>query len=84
MGATGAALLHMGAALKLCEAASIGSIPQRVGQAIRWAVADAIRERDVSIKALDEALRLLDDNASHGLRRPKENKAPSKSSSARE
>jgi hypothetical protein len=67
-GASVKAQQHIRIALRLYEAAPFGSIPPQVGNAIMWA-SNAAAERDVTIMALDQVLRLLDENAARQERR---------------
>jgi hypothetical protein len=67
-GASVKAQQHIRIALRLYEAAPFGSIPAEVGNAIVWA-SNATAERSMTLMALDQALRLLDEAAARQERR---------------
>jgi hypothetical protein len=59
-GKTDLAQHHIRVALRLYEAARIGTFPPQVGNAIMWAV-NSKAEAIVAIMALDQAMKLLDE-----------------------
>jgi hypothetical protein len=61
-GALSEAQNHLRIALRLYEAAPFGTIPPQVGNAIMWAANSKV-EPDFAIMTLDQALKLLDENA---------------------